>query len=224
MIILKVEKQKKYRNSFYNIMSRLPILIIITNLIFLSCKEKSGIPKIEIAQVAVKKQITLKEKYTSLFQNTPDYKSVKFDFPVGKPNAKGYYNAQKFQENSHLGDDWNGIKGGNSDLGDTIYSISNGYIMETKNYKGGWGNVVRINHFFKNKLYQSVYAHCDTILIKQNQFVKRGDKIATIGNCNGVYLAHLHLEIRDSIELDIGNGYSNITKGYIDPTLFIKNN
>jgi murein DD-endopeptidase MepM/ murein hydrolase activator NlpD len=191
--------------------------------ILLSCKEKTSEQKIETVQVANKKQITQQEKYKSLFENAPDYKSVQFDFPVGKPNAKGYYNAQEFQENDHLGDDWNSVKGGNSDLGDTIYAISNGFIIEA-NYKGGWGNVVRINHLFKNKLYQSVYAHCDTVLIKQDQFVKRGDKIATIGNCNGMYLAHLHLEIRDSIELDIGNGYSHITKGYINPTLFIKNN
>jgi hypothetical protein len=41
-----------------------------------------------------------------------------FDYPVGKPNGKGYYNAQKFGENTHLGEDWNGVRGGNSDLGD----------------------------------------------------------------------------------------------------------
>ncbi|WP_299891855.1 M23 family metallopeptidase [uncultured Lacinutrix sp.] len=162
--------------------------------------------------------------YETIFNNNLEYKSTSFDFPVGKPNAKGYYNAQKFTVNDHLGDDWNGLGGGNSDLGDTIYAISNGYVSEVKNYEGGWGNVITIVHSYKNKLYKSLYAHCDTIIAIENKFVKRGEKIATIGNCNGQYYAHLHLEIRDSIDLDIGAGYSKNTNGYLDPTLFIKNN
>ncbi len=181
-------------------------------LVLLACKKENN------------KAYTTKKALEIIFENNPEYISKAFDFPVGKPNAKGYYNAQKFKENNHLGDDWNGLGGGNSDLGDNIYAISNGYIAEVKDYKGGWGKVIRINHFYNNKLYQSLYAHCDTITVSEKKFVKRGDKIATIGNCNGKYPAHLHLEIRDSINLDIGNGYSNNTNGYLDPTLFIKNN
>lgn len=162
--------------------------------------------------------------YHSLFKKNKNYISDGFDFPVGKPNAKGYYNAQKFQENNHLGDDWNGVKGGNSDLGDPIYAISNGYITVTKDFAGGWGNIVRIVHLYNDKLYESLYAHCDSILVTQNTFIKKGEQIATIGNCNGVYYAHLHLELRDTVDLDIGNGYAANTKGYLDPTLFIKKN
>ncbi len=147
-----------------------------------------------------------------------------FDFPVGKPNAKGYYNAQKFQENNHLGDDWNGVGGGNSDLGDPIYAIGNGYISEVKDYEGGWGNVVRVVHLYKGKLYESLYAHCDSIIVEPNRFVKKGEQIATIGNCNGAYYAHLHLEIRDSVGLDIGGGYSSDTTGYLDPSDSINKN
>ena len=151
--------------------------------------------------------------------------SYKFDFPVGKPNAKGYYNAQKFQENYHLGDDWNSVKGGNSDLGDHIYAIANGYVAATKNHKGGWGNVIRIIHQLPNKKQvESLYAHCDTIFVKQNSWVKKGQIIGTIGNVDGLYLAHLHLEIRNKINLPIGNGYSKDTTGYLDPTEFIKTN
>ncbi|HEY9169431.1 MAG TPA: hypothetical protein VIN72_08085 [Lutibacter sp.] len=38
----------------------------------------------------------------------PEYVSDGSDFPVGKPNAKGYYDAQPFGKNRHLGSDWNG--------------------------------------------------------------------------------------------------------------------
>ena len=146
-----------------------------------------------------------------------------FDFPVGKPNAKGYYNAQKFGENNHLGDDWNGVQGGNSDLGDPIYPIGKGYVTFAENIGGGWGNVIRIIHYLPSgKQYESVYAHCDSILVSPDNWVEKGTKIGTIGTANDQYYAHLHLEIRDDITMEIGGGYSTDTSGYIDPTEFIK--
>lgn len=148
-----------------------------------------------------------------------------FDFPVGKPNAKGYYDYQGFTKNNHLGEDWNGIGGGNSDLGDTIYAIGNGYITYSEDFGGGWGNTVRITHETrKGKLYESVYTHCDTLLQSNDTWVLKGNPIGTIGTAHGQYYAHLHLEIRDEIGMPIGNGYSNDTTGYVNPTAFIKAN
>ncbi|EDP69864.1 membrane metalloendopeptidase [Flavobacteriales bacterium ALC-1] len=194
------------------------VLLLVAN-----CDEsnqKSAPKNIEITEEPQNESLD----YQKLFYTNSDFKTKGFDFPVGKPNAVGYYNAQKFQENNHLGDDWNGVKGGNSDLGDPIYAIANGYISETKDYEGGWGKVIRIVHLLNGKLYESLYAHCDSIVIKQNQFIIKGEQIATIGNCNGAYYAHLHLEIRDSVDMDIGGGYSTNTTGYIDPTEFINKN
>jgi murein DD-endopeptidase MepM/ murein hydrolase activator NlpD len=153
-----------------------------------------------------------------------EYEAFAFDFPVGKPNGEGYYNAQKFGENNHLGDDWNGVRGGNSDYGDSIFSIANGRITFAEDVKGGWGKVVRIKHFFKGKFYESLYAHCSEIAVKKGDWIKRGNYIGSIGDCDGKYLAHLHLELRDSINMPIGGGYSNHNKGYLNPSRFIKNN
>ena len=148
-----------------------------------------------------------------------------FDFPVGIPNGTGYYNAQNFTENNHLGEDWNGIGGGNTDLGDPIYSIANGYVSFSENIGGGWGNVIRITHYIdSNRQIESLYAHCNEISVKVGDFVQRGMQIGTIGTNNGMYWAHLHFEIRDIMNLPIGGGYSNITEGYLDPTKFINNN
>ena len=203
------------------------ILICFVFLQVLSCKEvvkpkQNGSSNTEV--LSNNQDTIQKIDYKNIFIKNPHYVSKGFDFPVGKPDAKGYYNAQKFTINNHLGDDWNGVSGGNSDLGDAIFAIGNGYISEVKDYSGGWGKVLRIVHVKDNTLYESLYAHCDTILVSEKQFVKKGDKIATIGNCNGIYLAHLHLEVRDSVNLDIGPGYSSDTAGYLDPTQFIKNN
>lgn len=192
------------------------ILYIFIGFLFIACfkKEKNS-----------KKTFAQKEEKTIVVKDTVNKKYIAygFDFPVGKPNAKGYYNAQKFQKNNHLGDDWNHVKGGNSDLGHPIYAIANGYVKETHDYGGGWGKVIRIIHFLPNdKKVESLYAHCDTILVKPNIWIKKGTKIGTIGTADGAYLAHLHFEIRTIINLPLGSGYSKNTKGYTDPTKFIK--
>ncbi|TMM56340.1 M23 family metallopeptidase [Maribacter algarum] len=148
-----------------------------------------------------------------------------FDFPVGKPDAKGYYDYQGFTKNNHLGEDWNGVGGSNTDLGDTIYAIGNGQVTYAEDFGGGWGNTVRIVHELPNgSKYESVYAHCDTILTIANAWVIKGDHIGTIGTAHGQYLAHLHLEIREEVGLPIGNGYSTDTTGYVNPTAFITAN
>ncbi|AXG70992.1 lipoprotein NlpD [Kordia sp. SMS9] len=162
--------------------------------------------------------------FDDLFQKNKNYVSKSFDFPVGKPNAKGYYNAQKFTENNHLGDDWNGTGGGNTDLGDPIYAIGNGYVKAAENVGGGWGNVIRIVHKYKGNYYESLYAHCDRISIKKGSFVTKGTQIGTIGNADGAYYAHLHLEIRDNIFMELGGGYRTDTTGFINPTTFINSN
>lgn len=146
-----------------------------------------------------------------------------FDFPVGKPDGDGYYNAQKFGENNHLGDDWNGLGGGNTDLGDTIYSMANGYLISAKDNGHGWGNVIMIQHYMKgyNKV-NSLYAHCTEMFVSQpNQLIRRGDPIGSIGTAGGIYPAHLHFEMRHGLELPLGGGYSADTSGYLDPTAFI---
>lgn len=167
---------------------------------------------------------TSSHSMATLFNSNPEYRSDGFDFPVGKPDGIGYYNAQKFQVNYHLGDDWNGRGGGDTDLGDTIYSIGNGYVSYAYDAGSGWGNVIRIIHQLKTGEYvESLYAHCDEILIHKKQWIKKGGPIGTIGTADGIYLAHLHFEIRNDTSLSLGPGYSSDTIGYLDPTAFIKN-
>ena len=146
-----------------------------------------------------------------------------FDFPVGKPDAKGYYNAQPFTENNHLGDDWNAVTGGNSDLGHPIYAIANGVVTAAADEGAGWGNVIRIEHHVPNEdNVESLYAHCLENRVKKGDIVKKGQQIATIGNADGAYLAHLHFEIRKSVGMPLGPGYSTDTTDYLNPTEYIK--
>lgn len=159
----------------------------------------------------------------SLFRTHPIYISDGYDFPVGPPNAVNYYNAQPFGQNLHLGDDWNGNGGGDTDLGDPVYSIGNGWVSEVRHEGPGWGNVLRIIHQQPNGTYlESLYAHLLDTRVTTGDWVKRGAQIGRMGNADGRYKAHLHLEIRRMPGMPLGGGYSADTTGYLKPTPWIK--
>lgn len=161
-----------------------------------------------------------------IFVYDSNYIATKFRIPLGKIPGEGYYDAQSFMKNTHLGEDWNGNGRGNTDLGDTVYACANGYINFAEDIGGGWGNVVRILHQLpkgnKFKEVESLYAHFQTVFAKPNTYVKIGTPIGTIGTAGGIYPAHLHFEMRHDVTMDIGGGYSSDTTGYLNPKEFIK--
>lgn len=192
---------------------------------YLACADPQSRPPAAAASLPAATIAVEPDPIREFFQQHPEAWADGFDFPVGKPNAKGYYNAQPFTRNRHLGDDWNAVTGGNSDLGDPIYAIANGLVVSAAHAGPGWGQVVRVVHFhevLRPQYVESVYAHCDRMLVQAGDQVQKGAQIATIGNADGVYYAHLHLEIRDSVGMELGGGYSTDTTGYRDPTAFIR--
>src|SRR5438876_7255775 len=72
--------------------------------------------------------------------------ATRFDFPLGSENGAMSYNAQRFTENRHLGDDLNGIGGEDSDLGDPIYAVADGRVLLARDGGPGWGNAVIVLH------------------------------------------------------------------------------
>lgn len=154
-----------------------------------------------------------------------------FDYPVGKPNATGYYKARGFWPNGHLGEDWNGRGGGNSDQGDPVYSIAHGVVVYSADFGAGWGNVVIVRHAYREKngrvyFIDSQYGHLQKRMVRNGQKIKRGQQVGTIGRGpRNMYYAHLHFEIRKNIALGMQRSkfkrdYSN----YHSPTHFIKAN
>jgi len=173
-----------------------------------------------------------------------------FDFPVGDNNAKGiyidlntkkkyegWYKAVEFCEEYmygiHPAEDWNGIGGGNTDLGQAVYSIGKGKVIEAKNAGGNWGNTIAIeHHYYENgavKKLRSMYMHLDSIMVKKGDFVKRRQQIGTLGNNFGMFHAHLHLELRKESLFEKSITYwplcdtDSIIKDFEHPTEFIKN-
>ena len=172
--------------------------------------------------------VSLGTDYESIFNANPQFISQSFDFPVGKPDGKNYFKAREFGQSKHLGEDWNGIGGGNTDLGDPVYSISNGYVSSAENVCCGWGNIVRVIHKLPNhpeyEYVESIYAHLDNMTVKKGDFITRGQQIGGIGTADGKYSAHLHLELRNFVDMGIGPGYSDDTFGFLVPTKFIEEN
>lgn len=150
-----------------------------------------------------------------------------FDFPVGKPNADGYYKSRGYWPNGHLGEDWNGKGGGDSDLGDPIYSTARGVVVISENVGVGWGNCVLIRHAYRDAtgkiaMVDSLYAHLHQRMIKVGQTVEKGQIVGTMGGNNGMYLVHLHFEMRKNLRIGMNRSqYARDNSNYYSPTDFI---
>lgn len=153
--------------------------------------------------------------------------ATRFDMPMGSESGALVYNAQPFTENRHLGDDLNGIGGENTDLGDPVYAIANGRVIYTGWPADGWGNMILVMHAYENengarRYVQSCYAHLSSIDIADGAIVRRGQKIGTVGNAGGKYLAHLHFELREFLTPFIGAGYRSNPAGWLNPSEFVR--
>lgn len=151
-----------------------------------------------------------------------------FDFPVGKPDAEGYYMARGFLRH-HPGEDWNASTGGNSDLGHPVYTIGNGIVVFARDARRGWGNVVIVRHPYmsggKLRTIDSFYAHLERVTVREGQQVTKGMQVGTIGTNRGMYTAHLHFEIRQNLSIGINrSAFRNDLVNYHKPSQFIRAN
>jgi hypothetical protein len=174
------------------------------------------------------------------FNETPDGVPISdgFDFPVGKPDAQGYYVAaalvdEEYFKNQggvwHPGEDWNGRSGGDTDLGAPVYAIAHGRVLEADYNPKSWGNLVLLEHALPDGTrVWSQYAHLQQLMVTAGQKVVRGQQIGAIGKgANNIYIAHLHFEIRRN-KLSAGNwtpivkDRNQVLANYHYPTEFIK--
>lgn len=153
-----------------------------------------------------------------------------FDYPVGKPNADGYYKSRglRLRPPRHFGEDWNGRGGGDSDVGDPVYAIADGIVTFAHNAGGAWGNVVLTRHAYRDpsskqvRYIDTLNGHLNKISCRTGQLLKRGDLIGTIGTNFGMYPAHLHFELRWDISIGLGRAHVPADLSHWgEPTQFI---
>lgn len=76
--------------------------------------------------------------------------------------------------------------------GQPVIAAAGGRVVYSGNGLRGYGNLVIIQH---NETYFSAYAHNQRVLVKENERVKSGQRIADMGN-SGTDRVMLHFEIR----------------------------
>jgi len=104
----------------------------------------------------------------------------------------------KWPTDGKIIDNFSSAEGGNKGIdisgsrGQAIFATANGRVVYAGNALRGYGNLIIIKH---NDDYLSAYAHNDTMLVREQQEVQAGQKIATMGS-TGTSSVRLHFEIR----------------------------
>ena len=137
-------------------------------------------------------------------------------FTTPQSDGDGYYVAFTFNEpdpdiggSFHLGADWNGEGGGNSDLDDPVYAIGDATVVAVVGDQGasttGFGNYVILRHDFSQPTLINgqwvihvhlLYAHLDRVgTLSVGQEIGIGQQIGTLGMSSYADVARLQLEI-----------------------------
>jgi lipoprotein NlpD len=105
---------------------------------------------------------------------------VNWIWPTGGPVLSG------FDEVKNKGLDIGGS------AGDPVLAAADGRVVYVGAGLRGYGNLIILKH---NNTYLTAYAHNQTMLIKEDQSVKKGQKIAEMGNSDADRVK-LHFEVR----------------------------
>jgi lipoprotein NlpD len=77
-------------------------------------------------------------------------------------------------------------------LGDPVYASADGRVVYAGSGLRGYGNLVILKH---NETYLTAYAHNQTLLVKEDQIVRKGQRIADMGSSDADRVM-LHFEVR----------------------------
>ena len=77
--------------------------------------------------------------------------------------------------------------------GAAVVAAESGVVAYAGNELRGFGNLLLIKH---EDGWMTAYAHNDQLLVKKGEVVRRGQKIATVGDSGGVAATQLHFELR----------------------------
>ncbi|MEJ6023623.1 peptidoglycan DD-metalloendopeptidase family protein [Ramlibacter sp. PS4R-6] len=112
--------------------------------------------------------------------------TVEDDIAWGWPTAAAGLVLANFDEQRNKGVDIGGK------AGDAVLAAADGRVVYAGAGLRGYGNLVILKH---NNTYLSAYAHNQALLVKEDQAVRKGQKIAEMGNSDADRVK-LHFEIR----------------------------
>ncbi len=160
---------------------------------------------------------------TYVFPNLPEADGMVT--PMCPPDGDGATVTLPFLTEQHLGEDW-ATAPGNGTQGQPVYSVADGWVSVARDFQNGWGKVVMICYRMPAGRWPPVmeimYAQLGTVDVAPGDFVKKGQKIGTVGvvmvGSTVLNMPHLHWEVRQAVDLGPGGGFSEHRDGWLSPT------
>ncbi len=154
-----------------------------------------------------------------------------FDAPLRPPDGQGAFISFPFGEKGDLGESWTTAKG-DAAKGEPVYSIADGWVSVAQDFQNAYGKAVFVYHRLPAGRWppyvEVMYSEMDSIDVKPGDFVKRGQKIGTVGDGDETYStakggsgASLRLEVRQTVGVGLGPGYEANASGWLGPSDFI---
>lgn len=181
--------------------------ILLTGIISLTCL---SVPIVSAEPYNIPK--TFHENTVVIFNDEPLKQKeivIKEELSFIDPLEKGYitsgFGTRRYPndgiESIHTGIDIAAAKG------TEVKASETGVVRYSEYDEEGYGNTIIIEH---NENYQTLYAHCDELLVMVGETVEKGQIIATVGNTGRSTGPHLHFEVQKD-------------NAYLDPILVIGN-
>ena len=173
-------------------------------------------------------------------QGIPAPSAATFDPAVNPTSGAGWYDAQPFMTNRHLGADLNRTGGATADLGSVVFAMADGVVGYAADAGSGWNGVVILRHQAASgasfalpdgstaSTVWSLYGHINARFVSSwlapGDVVRRGQPVGVVGPTpTGSTGPHLHLEIR-TMDLGPGAGYDDSPSDRVNPLTFIAQN
>jgi len=149
-------------------------------------------------------------------------RAISYTLPVANPVSQWYiaqgHTFSSVNPGGHTGLDINLITGGDTDLGQPVYSTCNGLAVYAQQAPGAyWGNIVIVQAIGARGIEFWRYAHLDRIDAQVGDYIFANDSVGTIGKGGqNRYWAHLHLDLWRG-EIQTPTAYRNRGGGWVDP-------
>lgn len=147
------------------------------------------------------------------------HKPLEPEYKFGEPRNYGGRPAL------HNGEDWNGVKGGNTDCGYLLYGISleRNLVTDILETSGGFGKAVQTLIQGPWGFRWIEYDHCEEILVQVGQEVDGNTPIARMGSTGNSSHCHLHWVVRNHGHLfrAIVRDQATLNQYYEAPSAFL---
>ena len=190
LLSLTGKKQSKYRLPSKTIVKNNPSSRKVDNKLSIRCAVQSCVKNTN------KKVVQKKTKAYSA--NKANEKVVLAEKATYKKTTAKKINSWRWPAKGNLTKSFSASQAGMKGIsianqrGTAIYATTAGQVVYAGSGLRGYGNLIIIKHDYD---YLSAYAHNEELLVRENEQIKEGQKIAIMGD-SGTDSVHLHFEIR----------------------------